>query len=398
MPEIKPDVRVGTHKVRQHSTKLALCACLALSLHAGDGNLQDGEADLAVGRLIIAARIYDKEEMSAASLALSKMGEPAVPALIRAMDDFDDNVRWQAVVALGRIGYPGAKAAVAAIVKGLGDIDPDVRGASAICLGIFKQKSPQILDALRKNLEDEHGMVRADAHWALWELTRAPGAVPALISLLNHKDWMVSHAAARHLGEIGIPAVQPLIRHLSSDSSGGRHLAAESLGQIGHDASPGIPALIASLTEENKLVVEASIRSLGQIGDVAMNPLVKVLKSGTGDARKGAIRALGEFGEGASRAVPELVTLLKSESEMQEHCIRTLGLIGPRAEAAVNDIGGFLNHPDPDFRGAAAQALGLIGQASSVTLPKLRELANSERVDFVRAAAGHAIKVILDSE
>jgi len=384
--------------VRLYSIKLALCVCLALRLYADDGNPQNSKAGLAVNRLIKAARIYDKEEMSAASMALSKIGKPAVPALIRAMDDFDDNVRWQAVVAMGRIGYPGAKAAMPVIVKALGDIDPDVRAASAVTLGIFKQKSPHILQALQRILKDQHGMVRADAHWAMWELISEPGTVPALISLLKHKDWMASHAAARHLGEIGKPAVQSLIRYLSSDTSGGRHLAAESLGRIGHDASPGIPTLISALAEENKLVVEASIRSLGQIGNAALNPLVKVLKSETSDARKGAIRALGELGEGASMAVPDLLKLLKSELEMQEYCIRTFGLIGPRSEAAVSEIGGFLNHPNPDFRGAAAQALGQIGQASAVTLPKLRDLANRERADFVRAAAGHAVKVIVEAE
>ena len=103
-------------------------------------------------------------------------------------------------------------------------------------------------------------------------------------------------------------------------------------------------------------------------------------------------------GEGASMAVPDLLKLLKSELEMQEYCIRTFGLIGPRSEAAVSEIGGFLNHPNPDFRGAAAQALGQIGQASAVTLPKLRDLANRERADFVRAAAGHAVKVIVEAE
>jgi HEAT repeat protein len=380
--------------VRQYSIKLSLCACLASGLLIGDGNSQNSEAILTVNRLIKAARIYDKEEMSAASMALSKIGKPAIPALIRAMDDFDDNVRWQAVVAMGRIGFPGSKAAITVIVKALGDIDPDVRGASAVALGIFKQKSRRILNALKKNLGDEHGMVRADAHWAMWELVRDPGAVPALISLLNNKDWMVSHAAAHHLGEIGEPAVVPLIKHLTSKTSKGRHLAAEALGRIGPVAAPGTPALIAALTDENKLVVEASIRSLGQVGNAVINPLLAFLKTAEVDARKGVIRALGELGSEAVSAVPDLVIHLKTDKALQEPCIRSLGLIGPKAAAAVEELKIFLGHADPDCRGSAAQALGRIGKPAEGCLPKLREMAKKDDADFVRAAARHAVGLI----
>ena len=383
--------------MRLHSIRLVLCACIAFGLRAEEAR-QSSKAALAVNRLIKAARIYDKEEMSAASWALSRIGKPAVPALIRAMSDFDDNVRWQAVVAMGRIGYPGAKAATPVIVKALGDIDPDVRGASAVSLGMFKQKSPQIIGALRKNLRDEHGMVRSDAHWALWVLVREPQAVPALIALLNHKDWMVSHGAAHHLGEIGKPAVLPLIRHLTSKTPKGRHLAAEALGRIGPDASVCIPALIAALEDKDKLVVEASIRSLGQLGSAAIIPLLAFLKSEKGTAKRDAIRALGEFSEEAAPAVPLLVKLLNTEPEIQAQCIQTLGMIGPKAASAFKDIEVFLGHPNPDFRGAAAQALGRIGEDAGGALPRLKALAENDKADFVRAAAGQAIGLIQGTE
>ncbi|MDP6353700.1 MAG: HEAT repeat domain-containing protein [Planctomycetota bacterium] len=379
------------------SVKLVLCACIAFVLHAEEAK-QGSQAVLAVSRLIKAARVYDKEEMSAASWALSKIGKPAVPALIRAMRDFDDNVRWQAVVAMGRIGYPGAKAAIPVIVKAMGDIDPDVRGASAVSLGMFKQRSPQIIGTLRKNLKDEHGMVRADAYWALWALVREPQAVPALIALLNHKDWMVSHGAAYHLGEIGKPAVLPLMKHLTSKTPRGRHLAAEALGRIGPDASVCVPALIAALKDKDRLVVEASIRSLGQLGSAANNPLLAFLNSEKGTARRDAIRALGGFSEEGAPAVPLLAKLLNTDPETQAQCMQTLGMIGPKAASASRDIEVFLGHPNPDFRGAAAQALGRMGKGAAGALPRLMALAENDKADFVRAAAGQAIRLIQGTE
>ena len=53
-----------------------------------------------------------------ATVALSRMGEPAVPALIEALNHQDVGVRWNAVVALNMMGKP-AKLAVSALIKSL---------------------------------------------------------------------------------------------------------------------------------------------------------------------------------------------------------------------------------------------------------------------------------------
>ena len=56
-----------------------------------------------------------------------------IPALIRALEDEDPDVRSAAVVALGEIG-PGAADAVPALLLALEDEDPGVRSAAANAL------------------------------------------------------------------------------------------------------------------------------------------------------------------------------------------------------------------------------------------------------------------------
>jgi HEAT repeat protein len=71
----------------------------------------------------------------AAVQALQEMGQPAVPALIGALQHPDDHVRWHAARALGRIGDPEA---IPALVQALGDVDSGVRwlaGEALIGLG-----------------------------------------------------------------------------------------------------------------------------------------------------------------------------------------------------------------------------------------------------------------------
>ncbi|MEE3194184.1 MAG: HEAT repeat domain-containing protein, partial [Candidatus Poribacteria bacterium] len=55
-----------------------------------------------------------------ATVALSRMGEPAVPALTEALSHQDVGIRWNAVVALNMMGE-SAKLAVPALIKALKD-------------------------------------------------------------------------------------------------------------------------------------------------------------------------------------------------------------------------------------------------------------------------------------
>ncbi|MEC7868209.1 MAG: HEAT repeat domain-containing protein, partial [Candidatus Poribacteria bacterium] len=80
-----------------------------------------------------------------ATVALSRMGEPAVPALIEALNHQDVGVRWNAVVALNMMGKP-AKLAVSALIKSLEDEHKEIRATAAGALA--KIGTPKAKEAL----------------------------------------------------------------------------------------------------------------------------------------------------------------------------------------------------------------------------------------------------------
>ena len=138
--------------------------------------------------------------------AFGAAGAPAVPALIKALGDWEDwwsdedwwidedcwsdNVRAAAAEALGAIGDPQA---VPALIQALGDSDSAVRRAAAEALG--KLGDPQAIPALIQALGDSDRDVRRAAAEALGAIGD-PQAVPALIQALGD-DWDDARRAAR---------------------------------------------------------------------------------------------------------------------------------------------------------------------------------------------------------
>lgn len=78
--------------------------------------------------------------------ALARIGQPAVPELVKALSHSEPQVRRQAVEVIGRIG-PTANEAVSALVDTLdSDADEDVRKAAVRALG---QIGPDAGDAVK---------------------------------------------------------------------------------------------------------------------------------------------------------------------------------------------------------------------------------------------------------
>jgi HEAT repeat protein len=170
---------------------------------------------------------------------LSEVGDSSlVPDILPSLGDDSDNVRFEAVRALGRMG--GAKAVqhlvritrkddrdfirreavrflrtagqgqaniLATALRGLKDSSRGVRVESARLLGGF-QDAKSILPLL-KAMADPHWSVRESAEIALLNFGR--DAAELLIGALKSASWTTRLRAARLLGELGAPeAVAPL--------------------------------------------------------------------------------------------------------------------------------------------------------------------------------------------
>lgn len=154
--------------------------------------------------------------------------EPAaVPGLLDALDDEDIRVRIAACKALGDIAAPNAVPALLHILNK--DNDNDLRWAATSALG---KMGVAAVPGLIQALQDEDWKVRRSAADALWGL-REPSAVPGLVEALFDKNDVVRQAANGAIEAMGEMAVSGLAEAIKVGNSVVRQKAAEILREIG---------------------------------------------------------------------------------------------------------------------------------------------------------------------
>ena len=154
---------------------------------------------------------YFHFENGAAKIALVHIGQPAVPALIDALNNPNSYIAEGAAMALGQMGT-SAKDAV-----------------------------PALVDTLRR--KDTPLMLKPRAAEALGKI----GEIDLLIRILQGKEPGIQpYLGAQGLGAAGpaaASAVPALMEALKSSDHGMQMEAAEALGEIGPAANPAVPQL-----------------------------------------------------------------------------------------------------------------------------------------------------------
>ena len=174
---------------------------------------------------------------------------PALPALIGALGDDDEQVAARAVTAIARIG-PKASPAIPALID---TMDPEGRRydeqvvyRAAYALSEIGEAS---VGPLREALRDRSGRRRAGAALALELIgAGASAAIPELLIALHDDGPEVRRAAAEALGVIGEPALEPLRKDLgeSSEDPTATVLALGLIGRPAREASAEMLALFAN--------------------------------------------------------------------------------------------------------------------------------------------------------
>ncbi|HEY66982.1 MAG TPA: hypothetical protein G4N97_01760 [Thermoflexia bacterium] len=177
----------------------------------------------------------DDARTEEAALALSRLGDTALPTLRDLLADADLDCRWWAARALAAIGTPAARKLLA---TALSDPDPDVRACAAQGLGELQ----------------------------------AAEAVDDLVRCLADPSPYVSRIAADALGRIGAPAVSALIAALQDGGTQARAGAARALSII--QPEDAVPALCAALDDPSAIVTyyaEEALERMG-VGGVLIQP------------------------------------------------------------------------------------------------------------------------------
>ena len=220
---------------------------------------------------------------------------------------------------------PSAEERIAKVKTDLKSEDAAVR-KSAIGSLVHSDISSKMLAEMRATLSDRDGDVRAVAATATGNLGAAAiPAVPQLIAQLKSDSVKEAReTAARALGRIGKAApdeksvIGPLKTAAKDDADPvTRTVALGALAMIDVDVAEQITSLRKYLHYEDALVRMKASHALGMLGLVAKAAapeIVEVLKLETDHHRRGYVaRALGNTGDPAS--LPALIAALEKETD-----------------------------------------------------------------------------------
>ena len=312
-----------------------------------------------------------------------------VEGLIKALGHQKDvSVRKAAVIALGEIQDARV---VEPLIAALKDSDKDVRGQAAIWLGGIKDA--RAVEPLITALKDSDKDVRGHVVVALGEIEDAR-AVEPLIATLNDSDRKVRKLAAIWLGKIkDTRAVEPLIAALKDSDKDVRRQAAIALGEI--KDTRAVEPLVAALMDVS--VCEAAADALDKIG---WQPGQDENSAAYWVFRQEWNKCI-EIG---APAVEPLIAILKdSDKEVRGAAASALGQIGdvravePLAKA-LSEEKRELDDSQLWLRGgrsfpAIANALAKISREQAVSL-LIKMLWGDERTLTSRDAAGKALTQI----
>ena len=155
-----------------------------------------------------------------------------LPNIIHMLDDDSDNVRLEAVLALGRIN-------TGRVIKPLihvasGDRDPYIRFEALRQLRTIGVGYTEVLELALHALKDANRDVRSQAAWLLGNF-QDDRSIPALLKATSDTHWSVRESAEIALYNFGANAVPQLIDALKSKSWTTRLRAARLLGDLGDE-------------------------------------------------------------------------------------------------------------------------------------------------------------------
>jgi HEAT repeat protein len=282
-----------------------------------------------------------------AAKALAKIGAPAVPELIKALDDPSETVRIRALLILGTIGRE-ARLAVMPVAKLLEHKDARFRLLAALVLGAMHEEGRPAAKLLANALRDQEPKIRFVAADSLYQI--GPPAIPFLI------------AAAKDVnGEIRIQAFRTLGRFLESEEA--------------------LEALAVGLKDKDRKVRAVAAASLSRLGAFAKSTLAKLLESleeNDLDLQVNAFTAVMGLGMHRDKDLREALTSLNEKNRWAEK-----KPFGPDEKKTLVT---FLNSPNPTRRLVATLALERSGASPQQAFPVLERMQKDSSL-AVRAGA-----------
>ena len=271
--------------------------------------------------------------------ALAEFADPAsADALLEALKDPVDEVRWQAAGALAKIGDPRAVRPLLEVLQRESDWGASRIGDTLVAFG-----SAAVPDLARYALLSDPSLSSTTSHSPL--IARVLGIIgdvraePAMLSALESGDPELRIRAAAALGTVGSLACVPALRRALRDSEW--EVRAQAAAALGRQMDGrAIESLREAMRDENWWVRQNSAQALSEIPG-GVSALVGGLEDDDRFARDAAIERLMAMG-----LVRKAVEAVKdgSASEEQRYIVRRLVVLGRgeylQEEAANEKVAG----------------------------------------------------------
>ena len=266
----------------------------------------------------------------------------AVPALIKALGDSEEQVWFHSITALSRLG-PDAALAIPELINDLRE--KRSRGAnakwyrSAYALG---QIGEAAIKPLIEACENSRSSVRAGAAKALeWIPEASNQTVPILINLLGDDDEDVREISANSLSLLPEPSFELLKSNIDHNSDLTRKAIYIALGKMGHRANGASKKLLEQLQSEKDVeLLSVAVESLANIGadQESFLPFLESIFDREEDqiqqATANAILSLSP-----AHSVPSLIQFLNADDEsIKSRAAHILGHMGPSGAPALNPL------------------------------------------------------------
>jgi len=267
-------MRTNGYEARQMKTIRILISAIVLFISSGLSAHQDDAPGTEKSIQALISQL-DGRSWDQAAKALTRIGEPAVDPLLRALNQNSQWISARASISLSKIG---SEEALDGLLSALNNTSLDQRIKRYILQSLGNCKSEPVLDPLIRHLDHEDWSIRCAVLRSLGQIGGAR-AEAAAIDALRDRERYVVESAITVLGQMkSSRAPTHLIDILEEREGMGRIKISRALAQIGE---PAVDAIVASLGQDVDChVAWHLVWVLGRIdSDAAIAPLVQALKS-----------------------------------------------------------------------------------------------------------------------
>lgn len=218
----------------------------------------------------------------------------------------------------------------------------------------------------------------------------ASPAVDELLALVHDENEIVVYDAVTALGNIGdgSEAVTSKLREVAGDANTSsllRTAAAKSLLELGdRDVIADLELvsfLVSQVATGDSLVSEDAALALTYVGTAAVEPLMGAMRSAKPESREALVSTMGMLGPRAEAAVPMMVRLLNARTTpvpLRLSCIRALSTIGVADDKVISTLKTMLALDSPQVKFAAMRSLGTFGESAGPAIDSIIEIAKSD--------------------